>query len=195
MYVFADAPNLAVNLGSTASMPWNRGQAIEYDPTTTGTDIMTGIANFAITDTTNGSSPRVISLKGGELNVPEFYPKVMLSYAMSYLQMNAVDGNVVGAVPFVSTDAPGPVWTKKWKFQDATGVSGFSDPILIDADFDYTPTVYYHIGGGNMLMIIIIAIVVTAIALAGVGYYFYTNRKDGAQTANAGSVADDTEEA
>lgn len=206
MYVFADAPvylspasddnpgapNLTTGL---ATLPWMRGQVIPYGANST---VTSGELTKALSQMIIGTPDvkRTVDFTGiyKDLN-SSLYPKMILSYAMSYLQMNAVDGAVVGAVPFVSTEAPGPAWTKTWKFQDATGISGFSDATLIDADFDYTPSVNYHIGGGSWMMIIIICSVVAALLLAGVGYYFYTNKGDSAQAASAGSVADDTDEA
>jgi len=200
MYVFADATMYFTDgtpdmNKTSATLPWMRGQKISFGESSAdvAADLVGALGQMAIgSDTVK----RIVDFKGApRTGGSEVYPKLILNYAMSYLQMNAVDGSIVGAIPFVSTDAPGPAWTKQWKFQDATGVSGFADPILIDADFDNTPSVNYHIGGGSWMMIIIICSVVAALLLAGVGYYFYTNKGDSAQAASAGSVADDTDEA
>lgn len=210
MYVFADALQLqkldpATN-NSAVILPWFRGGTITYDATTpTPTDgalddpqkkpVSFLVANFTINSSDN---PRIVTLEGKPF-VPadgEYYQKMMLNYALSVTQMNAVDGQVIGAVPFVPSNAPGQKWVKKWKFEEATGLSGaFSSPTLMNAEYTTTPFVTYHIGGSSNLLIIIIGCVVGAIALAGIGYYFYTNRGDGAQAASSGSVADDTDEA
>jgi hypothetical protein len=208
MYVFADGlvNTAALSTGTDYYLPWFRGEAITFDAATLAADanpleygedipVVSLLNQFQIED---GDRKRMISLNGGEPSLVEssLYPKMMLNYAISYLQMNGVDGQIIGGVPFVSTDAPGPAWTTVWKFADATGLSGqFSEATLVNAEYTSAAQVNYHIGGSSALMMIIIGCVVGAIVLAGVGYYFYTNKGDGAQAASSGSVADDTDEA